>query len=124
MRQNAALIWFAGVAGVCGCSGFADAQPLVEELGWVLEREIDFAEPISALYNPVDGRIYAGDRGADVFVVNEDGSRTQVGNTAEVGGLAVDPRTGDLYMTEDFPGRVRRIAFGTTNAEAWVWEQE
>ena len=101
-------------------AGGAAAQPQIEELGWVLEREIDFADPISALYNPVDGRIYAGDRDADVFVVNEDGSRTQVGNTAEVAGLAVDPRTGDLYMTEDFPGRVRRIAFGTTTASIWV----
>lgn len=108
------------MAGVIAFTAGVVAQPQVVELGWVLEREIDFADPISALYNPVDGRIYAGDRDADVFVVNEDGSRTQVGNTAEVGGLAVDPRTGDLYMTEDFPGRVRRIAFGTTNAEAWV----
>ena len=109
-----------GVAGLVTACGSVAAQPQIEELGWVLEREIDFADPISALYNPADGRIYAGDRDADVFVVNEDGTRTQVGNTAEVGGLAVDPRNGDLYMAEDFPGRVRRIAFGTTTAAIWV----
>ena len=108
-------------AGVVALSaGLSAGAPQIEELGWVLEREIDFADPISALYNPIDGLIYAGDRDADVFVVNEDGTRSQVGNTAEVGGLAVDPRTGDLYMAEDFPGRVRRIAFGTTTAATWV----
>lgn len=120
MHQKFVSRWIAVSALGCVLPGVAVAQPQVEELGWVLEREIDFADPISALYNPVDGRIYAGDRDADVFVVNEDGSRTQVGDTAEVGGLAVDPRTGDLYMTEDFPGRVRRIAFGTTTAATWV----
>lgn len=98
----------------------SQAAPQIEELGWVLEREIDFADPISALYNPIDGRIYAGDRDADVFVVNEDGTRTQVGNTAEVAGLAVDPRDGDLYMSEDFPGRVRRMVIGLTSADTWV----
>lgn len=116
MKTNMIL----GVAGLTVVCGSVLAQPQIEELGWVLEREIDFADPISALYNPVDGRIYAGDRDADVFVVNEDGTRSQVGNTAQVGGLAVDPRSGDLYMTEDFPGRVRRIAFGTTTAAIWV----
>lgn len=109
----------AGLAVVCFASGTL-AAPQIEELGWVLEREIDFADPISALYNPIDGRIYAGDRDSDVFVVDEDGTRTQVGNTAEVAGLAVDPWNGDLYMSEDFPGRVRRIAFGTTAADSWV----
>jgi hypothetical protein len=117
-EERTCVIGVAGLAAVCGSVA---AQPQIEELGWVLEREIDFADPISALYNPADGRIYAGDRDNDVFVVNEDGSRSAGGQHGEVAGLAVDPRTGDLYMTEDFPGRVRRIAFGTTDRRPiWV----
>ncbi len=119
MRGFTKLAPLAGV-GVVMSGPAVQAAPQIEELGWVLEREIDFADPISALYNPIDGRIYAGDRDADVFVVNEDGTRTQVGNTAEVAGLEVDPRDGDLYMSEDFPGRVRRMVIGLTSADTWV----
>lgn len=96
------------------------AQPIVVEFGWVLEREIDFANPISALMNPADGMIYAGQRSQDVYVVNEDGSRTKIADTDDVAGLCVDPRNGDLYMAEDYAGNIKRIAFGTTGTTTWV----
>ena len=119
MRGFTKLAPLAGL-GVVLSGPVVQAAPQIEELGWVLEREIDFADPISALYNPVDGMIYAGDRDGDVFVVNEDGTRTRVGDTREVAGLEVDPRTGDLYMSEDFPGNVRIIDFGATSTRVWV----
>ncbi|MBZ0172128.1 MAG: hypothetical protein K8E66_07100 [Phycisphaerales bacterium] len=109
VRHEAFVLVFGVV--VAGVAGQARAQPVVVELGWVLEREIDFANPISALMNPADGMIYAGQRSQDVFVVNADGSRTKIADTDDVAGLCVDPRNGDLYMAEDYAGNVKRIAF-------------
>lgn len=104
----------------CLVSSGACAVPQIEELGWVLEREIVFNEPVSALVNPADGLIYAGQRQQDIFVFDADGVPTKVEDTDNVAGLEVDPRNGDLYMTEDFPGNVKRIVFGTTLATVWV----
>lgn len=115
MNLRTPLIVAAGLV-----SSGAFAAPLVNELGWVLEREIVFNAPMSALMNPADGLIYAGQRPQDIYVFDADGVSTKVEDTDNVAGLEVDPRNGDLYMSEDFPGHVKRIAFGTTLATIWV----
>ncbi|USN99969.1 MAG: hypothetical protein H6810_04725 [Phycisphaeraceae bacterium] len=113
-RILAVLVAAAGVAAPTA------AQVQVLELGWVLEREIASTDPISALMNPVDGLIYAGQRGQDVYVIDADGVRTKVVDTDDVAGLCVVPQTGDLFMSEDYPGNIRKIAFGATTAQTWV----
>jgi Putative Ig domain len=105
------------------------AQVTIAESGWTLVRTIPFTGAHAAHYNPVDGRIYVGRNGPvptdnGIFRINADGSATKVGSTGTVGGVAIDPRDGDIFFS--FPiiiAAIYRTPFGMTGgtaAERWV----
>lgn len=65
----------------------------------------------SVTYNPVDGFAYLGVRSGAVDRLNPDQTRTNIGQSSgnDVAGIAVDFVTGDVYVTNDFEGRVTRF---------------
>tara|TARA_R110000782_G_scaffold13976_23_gene41055 strand:+ start:806 stop:1912 length:1107 start_codon:yes stop_codon:yes gene_type:complete len=116
------LILATGMTG--GCAGVGFAQPVIVEDGWVFEREVDFAGAMSALINPFDGLLYTGRRSGGVYRIDAAGDAELIASTDEVAGLAIDPNTGALFVSEDFPGRIHRLAIdfstGATTKELWV----
>jgi hypothetical protein len=123
--------WFRSSVGamVLGCTAAGvramdGPGPVILEDGWVLERQVSFADPVSALINPLDGLIYVGDRPGDVYRIDAAGVATEIQATDDVAGLEVDPITGALFVSEDFPGNVERIEIdftdGSSTQSRWV----
>jgi hypothetical protein len=107
-----------------GFISIGHAQPVIAEDGWVLEREVDFAGAMSALINPFDGLLYAGRRSGGVYRIDAAGDAELIASTDDVAGLAIDPNTGALFVSEDFPGRIHRLGIdfstGAATKELWV----
>lgn len=113
------------VAALCG--GWAPEDPYAVEADWSLERVIAFEHGQAAHFNPVDGMIYVARRGGSmpdgadgVYRVLADDSVEKVADGDRPAALAVDPRDGDVFFTEDFGGAVYRVPMGESTAELWV----
>jgi hypothetical protein len=117
MPKNAVSVLSAAIAS--GAAGAAHSAPVLVEDGWSLERVVVFTQPISPLINPVDGLLYAGSRNGGVFRILADDSTELLSNIGDVGGLMVDPATGNLFASNDFPGFIERIGTDGT-VENWV----
>ncbi len=64
--------------------------------------------PEGVAWNPVDGRIYAGGEGGEIYAVSIEGSVTLVGSTGgSMLGIAVDGR-GRVYACDDGNGEIAR----------------
>jgi gluconolactonase len=64
--------------------------------------------PEGVAWNPVDGRVYAGGEGGEIYAVTLDGEVTQVASTGgSMLGIAVDGR-GRVYACDDGKGEVAR----------------
>jgi hypothetical protein len=101
----------------------ASAQVTIVEPGWTLVRTITFTGAHAAHYNPVDGKLYVGQNGQGptvngVFRINPDGSATKIGSAEQIGGVAVDPRDGDVFFSEPIRGHIYRTPFGRTGGTA------
>lgn len=111
------------LAGVCA-PVLAGGGPAIVEDGWVLERDVAFGEAMSALINPFDGLLYAGNRSGGVYRIDAAGGAELIAGTAQVGGIGLDPATGALFVAEDFPGRIQRLDIdfttGATTETLWV----
>lgn len=117
------VLWMAASA-TAGMITSATAQPVVVEDGWVIEREVVFADAMSAIINPFDGLLYAGRRQGGVYRIDAAGNSELIAATAEVAGVELLPQTGSLFVSEDFPGRIQRLdidfATGATTKTIWV----
>ena len=98
--------------------------PVIEEDGWVLETDFAFTNPMSALINPDDGMIYLGIRSGDLYRSDSLGNTELVVQTDDIAGIAYDPTTGALFLSEDFPGRIKRVDIdpdtGAGSVQTWV----
>ena len=111
------------VLGMVPClATHALGQPVVVDGDWAVLRTIDFADPMSAVYNPVDGQIYLGQRGSTsgLFRLDAFGFATQISGGSNTAAVTVDPASGDIYQSEDFDGIIFRTALGATGRETWV----
>jgi gluconolactonase len=64
--------------------------------------------PEGVAWNPIDGRVYAGGEGGEIYAVTLDGELTQVASTGgSMLGIAVDGR-GRVYACDDGKGEVAR----------------
>jgi gluconolactonase len=64
--------------------------------------------PEGVAWNPVDGRVYAGGEGGEIYAVTLDGELSQVASTGgSMLGIAVDGR-GRVYACDDEKGEVAR----------------
>ena len=64
--------------------------------------------PEGVAWNPVDGLVYAGGEGGEIYAVTLDGDVTQVGSTGgSMLGIAVDGR-GRVYACDDGKGEIAR----------------
>ncbi len=119
--------------GVCGevdtCVGNSDPDgdgvpgPCIVEAGWVLTRTISFADPIGAHYNPLDGKLYVGRRGAGtqgLYRIESDGSAVALWTGDDIASVLVDPADGDVFASDDVSGEIFRTAFGGTGRGVWV----
>lgn len=117
--QARAYLSIAVILAAGSSSSTVFAAPSLVESGWSLERIVEFSQPIAPLINPVDGLLYTGQRSGGVYRILPDDTTEQLSNIADVGGLMVDPSTGDLFAANDFPGVIERIAIDGT-VENWV----
>lgn len=73
--------------------------------------------PEGVAWNPIDGRVYAGGEGGEIYAVTLDGDVTQVGSSGgSMLGLAVDGR-GRVYACDTGKGEIARwdpVAGGVT----------
>ncbi|MEO1970817.1 MAG: hypothetical protein ABGX07_04645, partial [Pirellulaceae bacterium] len=92
--------------------------------GWKLERQIRFPFAYSAHYNPVDGLLYVARRDDGIadglYRIEADGGATKVADGDRLGGVVVDPEDGDIFVSEDYRGRIFRSTFATMGRELWV----
>jgi len=100
----------------------ASAQPVIVESDWTLLRSVSFDNPWSAIYNPVDGYVYLGQREADdgLFRLDQYGLVVQISEGSNTASVCVDPLSGDVFQSEGYGGVIYRTALGTTGREAWV----
>jgi len=101
----------------------ASAQELViHEPGWQLVGTVPFQDPQSAVYNPLDGSYYVGERGSPEGVqrILPDLSTEFVIFCDNPTGLVVDPDDGDLFVSEVAAGKIRRLGFQEGTATQWV----
>ncbi|HIM28970.1 MAG TPA: hypothetical protein EYG57_05375, partial [Planctomycetes bacterium] len=92
--------------------------------GWKLERQIRFPFAYAAHYNPVDGLLYVARRDDGIadglYRIEADGGATKVADGDRLGGVVVDPEDGDIFVSEDYRGRIFRSTFATMGRELWV----
>ncbi|MGR9107646.1 MAG: Ig-like domain-containing protein [Gammaproteobacteria bacterium] len=103
----------------------AEAGPTIVEPGWALTRVVNFSDGQAAHYNPIDGLLYAGRRlspsgGGGLYRIEEDGSSTLLAASDRPSAIVVDRDSGDIFVAEDFGGRIFRTAFGETGRAIWV----
>lgn len=98
--------------------------PVIEEDGWVLESDFAFTNPMSALINPDDGLIYLGIRSGDLYRSDSLGNSELVVQTDDIAAIAYDPTTGAIFLSEDFPGRIKRVDIdpntGVGSVQTWI----
>ncbi len=113
-----------GLINVClSMSALAGPGPVIHEDGWLVEASIPFTNPMSAIINPSDGMIYLGRRAGDLYRTDYAGNHEMLVNTTDIAGLAYDPITEAMFLSEDFPGRIQRVDIdtkGTATAQQWV----
>jgi hypothetical protein len=117
MPKNTIAALSAAVA--LSATGSAFSAPTAVEPGWSLERIVEFSQPIAPLINPADGLLYSGNRDGGIFRVLADGSSELFASIANTGGLLVDPESGNLFASDDFPGVINRITPDGTST-TWV----
>lgn len=105
-----------------GLTGNAVGQVTPIEDDWLVLRTLDFENPMSATYNPLDGQIYLGQRGATdgLFRINAFGFPMQVSEGSNTAAIVVDPVSGDIFQAEDYGGSIFRTELGTLGRETWV----
>ena len=95
----------------------------VVETGWQLTREIPFSDGSAAHVNPRDGQIYVAKRygsNQGLYRVEADNSATLLTAGNNPAGVVMDPDDGDIFVSEDFGGRIFRTEFGGTGRSTWV----
>jgi len=105
----------------------APAAVVIVEPGWVLSSSTPATDPVAAHYNPVDGLLYFGRRpttgtGGNLNRVDADGTISSITTADRPGAVFVDPADGDIFLAEDYGGRVFRTAFGDTSRGIWIDE--
>ncbi len=101
----------------------AGAQPVISEPSWTLIRTIDFTSPISACLNEVDGSIYVGRRGTSadgLYRIDRYGLAVWIASGSNPAGVAIQPDSGHVFVSEDYGGVIYRTALGTTGRQTWV----
>jgi len=126
-----ALLFVLSVGAACG-DGLetpddisSTAAYLTAEPGWIEVLKVEPGDAIAAKFNPVDGALYYGGRSSvsarrGLWRVAADGTVAKVGGNTQVGGVVVDPASGDVFYSDDFSGRVFRSAGGTATPANWV----
>ncbi|MCA1779298.1 MAG: hypothetical protein LC637_07950 [Xanthomonadaceae bacterium] len=110
------------------CSQPAGAQlgsgVMTNEEGWIVESDFAFTSPMSALIRPDDGLIFLGARTGNLFRSDAQGNSEQLVSTTQVAGVGYDPATGAIFLSEDFPGNIKRVDIdpdtGAASAQNWV----
>lgn len=129
--RTAKMMLSASVVLGAGCvveddlhTGSTSAAVTVEADGWRHVAQFELAGARGAHFNPIDGAVYALSRGkgtADgLYRFDADGAVTKIAFADRPAALAVDPVSGDIFVMEDFAGRIYRSAFGTTGRALWV----
>lgn len=124
MRNVLSVLWIAIL--LCSHSGSAVGGNgiVIEEDGWVVEADFTFSDPVSALIRPDDGMIYLGVRAGNLFRADMEGNSEQLVSTSDVAGIGYDPQTGAVFLSEDFPGNIKRVDIdsdtGEASAQNWV----
>ncbi len=112
------------VLAVCATLTKGGDGPIIVEDGWNLESDFAFTDPMSALINPDDGLIYLGIRSGGLYRADSLGNSELVVQTDDIAGIAYDPTTGAMFLSEDFPGRIKRIDIdpdtGVGSVQIWV----
>jgi len=101
----------------------ASAQPVVVETTWTLIRTIDFTNPVSACFNEVDGHVYVGRRGTSsdgLYYIDGFGLAVRIASGSNPAGVAVQPDSGHVFLSEDYGGIIYRTALGATGRTTWV----
>jgi hypothetical protein len=83
----------------------------ITESGWRLKTPIEFSDPQSAHYNPIDGRLYVNrdTSGGGLHRIEADGSATLISSASNLGGVVIDPDDGDLLVIDNGGGRLVRV---------------
>ena len=107
-KRSLAALSLASLLGILVAQAQAGDEDdvTIEEAGWVIEADISFPSPVSALIRPDDGWIYLGTRPGDLSRVNLEGNSQLLLSTTDIAGLAYDPGTGAIFYSEDFPGDI------------------
>ncbi len=111
------------IIGVLSQFQFVQAGTVSEE-SIELESSIAITNIWNVHFSTFDDRVYYTRRDSssvgNVYRLNLDQSSTLVGSTSAAAGLFVDPDDGDIFVTEDFPGYVRRITNDGSSNQIWV----
>jgi len=109
--------------GLTVLAAAAAAQPVIAEPGWTLIRTIAFDNPLDAVLNPVDGRIYVARRdgtGDGLHRIDALGFAVQVAAGTYLAGVVVDPTTGDIFHSDSYGGVIYRTQLGQAGRQTWV----
>jgi len=106
-------------------SGVNQSSVVAAEPGWTLVDQFEQTGAMAAKFNPVDGAIYFGGRTSSslrrgLWRVEIGGAPQRIGGSFQVGGVVVDPCTGDVFVGDDFPGITYRSVGGRTAPARWV----
>jgi len=135
--RNAVPLCFLGFVAV-GCvddaapmeediagDSIAQSSIVAEEADWELTDSFVQNGAIAAKFSPVNDAIYFGGRtGTSIrrglwrFLPGTIPRR--IGGSFQVGGVAVDPQTGDVFLGTDFEGVIFRSVQGGTLPTSWV----
>lgn len=110
-------------AGVALSTSVQAGSLTIVEPGWTVIREVSFNNPASAVINPLDGRIYTGQRASGtegLWRIDSLGFATELAPGAATTGLLIDPVTGHIFVSEDNSGNIYRTEFNTTGRTTWV----
>ncbi len=105
--------------------GIIDADQVGPELvepGWVIAGLSIISRPTGGHYNPIDDRWYVAQRTSSggLIRVEKDGTTTQVRGITNPAAVLIDHKDGDIFVSEDFPGVIRRNAVDDPTPETWV----
>jgi DNA-binding beta-propeller fold protein YncE len=98
----------------------------IKESGWRLTRTVSSPEALAARYNPHDGLVYFLRRKSATFSadglyrVEADNSITKIATADRPATIVADSATGDIFLSEDYSGRIYRIPVGSKSRMLWV----
>lgn len=113
---------------LCVMSAMAQGKqsmPLALESGWTLRAQSQFIFPQSAVYNPLDGAVYVLELDSSsngLHRIDPDLTITFVAGLGGPTALAVDDRDGDLFASDVWDGRIRRLGAGDSSFTTWINE--